>query len=675
MTLPGPPRPDFLSYEIDASGRLVRYYLRPVLPDATVTTRLLVKTLDVERRRFSGMATTPDLDRHGHTVDPLGATFRNPLPLLWQHDATKPIGTVTFFPPTAAGIAFEASLPTIDEPGALKDRIDEAWQSIKSQIVRGVSIGFRALTDGVEVLKNGTIRLRKTEIVELSLVTIGANPHATIHLVKSLAAFGPGTPGVAGSSSRPGAKDAPRMTQTITEQIAAIEASRAAKAARMGTLMADASGEGRTLTAAETEEFDGFDVEVKNYDDSLVRLRRLEGLQIAGAMPIPTKPAGAGSVPFVRVKSNLPPGTAFARVCQAIGASKGNLQQAAAIASQWKGSTPEVELYLKAAIAPGSTTDPTWAGALATMQNVTDEFIALLRPATILGKIPNLRKVPFNVSVPVQSAGGSYGWVGQGFAKPVTKLAFSTATIGIAKAAGIIILTEELVRTSSPDAETIVRADMIAGIAQFLDSQFIDPAKAASGTTSPASITNGLTPITSTGNPLTDIHALIAALSTANVSLSGVTLIMSEGNALTLGMARDASGNRAFPNMTASGGTVDGITVVTSNVAGGNVIALQPQLILYADDGGVTIDVSREASVQMDSTPDTPALATTVMTSLWQNNLVGLRAERFINWNRPLPVGVAYVSGATYVPSLAGRAADGPTGNGGGTTLGKKAAA
>ena len=42
----------------------------------------------------------------------------------------------------------------------------------------------------------------------------------------------------------------------------------------------------------------------------------------------------------------------------------------------------------------------------------------------------------------------------------------------------------------------------------------------------------------------------------------------------------------------------------------------------------MTIDASREASVQMDSAPDNPALATTVLTSFWQNNLIGLRAER-----------------------------------------------
>ena len=77
-----------------------------------------------------------------------------------------------------------------------------------------------------------------------------------------------------------------------------------------------------------------------------------------------------------------------------------------------------------------------------------------------------------------------------------------------------------------------------------------------------------------------------------------------------------------------------GITVVTSNTAGTNVIGLQPSRVLYADEGGVNIDVSREASLQMDSAPASPADATTVLVSLWQHNMVGLRAERFINWKR-----------------------------------------
>jgi hypothetical protein len=44
------------------------------------------------------------------------------------------------------------------EPGALKDRIDEAIQSIKYNLVAAVSIGFRAIRDKIEFLEDGGIR-------------------------------------------------------------------------------------------------------------------------------------------------------------------------------------------------------------------------------------------------------------------------------------------------------------------------------------------------------------------------------------------------------------------------------------------------------------------------------------------------------------------------------------
>jgi hypothetical protein len=123
---------------------------------------------------------------------------------------------------------------------------------------------------------------------------------------------------------------------------------------------------------------------------------------------------------------------------------------------------------------------------------------------------------------------------------------------------------------------------------------------------------------------------------------------MSEGNALALAFRRNASGDRLFPDMTATGGTIDGITVVASSAAGGNIIGVQPSYVLMADDGGVTIDASTEASLQMDSAPASPADATTVLVSLFQHNLVGLRAERFVNWKRVNAAAVYYLTAANY---------------------------
>jgi hypothetical protein len=52
--------------------------------------------------------------------------------------------------------------------------------------------------------------------------------------------------------------------------------------------------------------------------------------------------------------------------------------------------------------------------------------------------------------------------------------------------------------------------------------------------------------------------------------------------------------------------------------------------------------------VQMDSAPDNPTSSTTVLVSLWQNNLVGLRAERMITWIRARTAAVRYITAAAY---------------------------
>ena len=622
--------------------------------DERVETFFIAKGLELDRRGFSGLATTPELDRQGHQVDPTGITFRNPLPLLFHHDEKRPIGTVTLHPATGAGIAFDAHMPIVSESGPLKDRIDEAWQSIKAGIITGVSIGLRVLDSVVE---KGVRRILKSEILEVSLVTIPANPMAGILLVKSLAASGPHPSGVSDPTPTTRAtKAAPAMT--LQEQIKQFENTRAAKSARMTELMTTAATASVTLDAGQTEEYDGLAQEVASVDAHLVRLSALEKSQLATATRIDPAPgvesasAVRGAAPVITVKANVPPATAFIRYCQAKAFGGGDTMKSLAFAEQWKDSTPEVAMVLKAAVAPGTINDATWAGPLVQLQPMANEFVALLRPATVIGNIPNLHKVPFNISIPSQTGGGTYQWVGQGAPKPVGKLQFGTLTLGITKCAGIIAITEELARLSTPSAEDAIRADMIAGIAHFLDIEFTDPTKAPVANVSPGSITNGVTPITSSGtspaNARTDIQALLSAITAAGLSAKGATLLMSEANALALAGSVNALGQPVFPALGADGGTAQGIAVVTSQVLGANVIALAPDCVFLADEGGVTIDVSREASVQMDSAPMAVPDATVVFTSFWQQNLIGLRAERFINWKKARAGCVQYTV-QTYV--------------------------
>jgi HK97 family phage prohead protease len=145
---------------------------------------LSIKSIDEDKRVIRGVATTPSVDRVGDIIDPLGVKFSNPLAFLWQHQHDKPIGECKFSKPTKNGIDFEAMIASVDEPGTLKDRLDEAWQSIKAGLVRAVSIGFRPIE--YAFMDNGGIRYSETEVYELSAVTIPANSDALITTIKSL---------------------------------------------------------------------------------------------------------------------------------------------------------------------------------------------------------------------------------------------------------------------------------------------------------------------------------------------------------------------------------------------------------------------------------------------------------------------------------------------------------
>jgi hypothetical protein len=76
---------------------------------------------------------------------------------------------------------------------------------------------------------------------------------------------------------------------------------------------------------------------------------------------------------------------------------------------------------------------------------------------------------------------------------------------------------------------------------------------------------------------------------------------------------------------------------------------LDASQILLADDGGLNVDVSTSALLQMDSSPADPTVAGTVLLSLFQRNLIGLKITRMVTWKRVATSAVYYISGAAYV--------------------------
>ena len=636
---------------------------------------LEIKSVDDDAREIRGIATTPAPDRVQDVVVPEGAKFALPLPLLWQHDASQPIGHVTEATVTAKGIEVVAKIAK-----GVDAEIDRAWNRIKAGLVRGLSIGFRSL-ESEEIPGSWGRKFTSWEWMELSAVTIPANAEASILAVKQYDTEQRAASGQKAVVSKVGASAVPVKSangdkqmskKTFAEQISAFEATRAAKSARMAELM-DASAEsGETLDADCAQEYDDLKGEVKSIDEHLNRLRDMEKLAVKSAADVTnatTTKASESVRTVAAVKgNNLPKGTAFTRYAMALMAGKGNLMQSAEIAKRWD-DTPQVETVLKAAVAAGTTTDTNWAKPLVEYSNMASEFAELLRPATILGRIDGLRRVPFNIKVPRQTGGASASWVGEGAPKPVSSLAFDSITLGHTKVAGIVVMTEELVRFSNPAAEDIVRRDLVETIGGLIDKDFVDPAKAAVSGVSPASITNGVTPVVATGTTAdhlrADVKTLMSNFIAANMSLSGAVWIMTETQALAIAMLLNPLGQPEFPGLSINGGTAGtffGIPVILSeNIpaqqavagppaipAGSRIILAKASEIMLADDGQVMLDASNQASLQMDTAPTNPPTATTVMVSLWQMNMVGIRAERFINWTKRRTGAVQYITGAAY---------------------------
>jgi HK97 family phage major capsid protein len=335
-------------------------------------------------------------------------------------------------------------------------------------------------------------------------------------------------------------------------------------------------------------------------------------------------------------------------------AARGNLFDAEQVAGRSFQTTPEVMHVLKSAVAAGTTSDPAWAAPLAAHSAVIAGFVELLRSASVLGRLKGMRSAPFDTRTLVQSAGSQGAFVAEGHPSPITSQGFVTTQLPSAKFQCTAIFTSELVRVWTQASEDQVHNDMIAGGTAGLDRAFLDPTIGVTST--PASITHGITAHASTGATVAAITADLKVLMSEQISygndLSTSVWILSPRSALHLSTLRDSSGQLAFPTVTVLGGTLFGLPVLVSGavaLAGSPndsyIVLLNPKRVLLADDGLLTLDVTGTAAVQLN---DAPSPGDQPLASLWQLGLTAVRMTRYINWSRADDTAVSLLVDVQY---------------------------
>lgn len=448
----------------------------------------------------------------------------------------------------------------------------------------------------------------------------------------------------------------------FAEQIAAFEQKRAALVAANEEIMAKAAEDGSTLDAEQKEAFDGNEADVKEIDDHLKRLRAMEKATAAKAQPVDgsTERNGSASRVPAQIKAPKPePGIRLARFARSLGLAHKLKRDPGAIAEElYSQRDPDVVGMIKAAVvAVNTTTDSSLIGN----EGGFADFVEFLRPQTILGRfgtggIPALRRIPFRVPLVSQTGGGTGYWVGEGKAKPLTKPAFGRTELSPLKVANIAVATMEALRDSSPSAELLIRDDLAAALVVRMDTSFIDPSNSGSSGVRPASITDGVTPIPSSGGDAdsirADVRTAMGAFIAANNALSSGVWLMSSTRALALSLMVNPLGQAEFPGITMNGGTFFGLPVIVSEHITDYVVLVNAGDIWFADEGGIEVDISTEASLEMMDNPTGDSIASTPvdaeLVSMFQTNSVAFRAERTINWARRRSTGVALISDVAW---------------------------
>lgn len=294
-----------------------------------------------------------------------------------------------------------------------------------------------------------------------------------------------------------------------------------------------------------------------------------------------------------------------------------------------------IESVLRSVVSTGSMAT---AAPLVEYNAMVSAFLGSLSQLSAFDTmLPSMRRVPLRTRTGVVSVAVTGASPGELETKPISSLSLVGGTLDAHKATAIIVVSDELVRAAGPDGAALFGRELRTAIATTTDTEFI------------ALVTAGITPTPSAGASAANAWAdLQAALGAVDTDVNSRLFILVEPSTARAWSMMGTSGLPAFPDVTPSGGKVGGVPVLVSGgLASGTIVVVDANAVAGAADT-LLIDSTREVSIQMSSTPDSPPTASTTLVSLWQTNSVGMKAERYFGAELLRSNGAAVISSVSY---------------------------
>jgi HK97 family phage major capsid protein len=372
---------------------------------------------------------------------------------------------------------------------------------------------------------------------------------------------------------------------------------RAGVQAAVAALAAKESG-GTALSAEEVAEFSKLSAQFDDLSAQIDRIKAAERMAATVAKPV------TGSLPAQPKQADRKPGDSLAIIVRSLASSMGD-PRAAAHYAETQCHAPDIA----AALNTGTGS----AGGFIIPPGYVPEVIDLLRPASVVRKL-GARPIPMpsgTLTMPRHTAGSSAGYITEGTDATPSQPTFGQLSLSKKKLVALVPVSNDLIRFSSPSANTLVRDDIVQGIGTREDQAFIrddgsnnTPTglryQAAAGALIPANATVNVQ------NVKNDLGKAELSLLNGNVKMIQPGWIMSPRTLVFLQNLVDGNGNHVFPEI-ASGTLRNKPYAVTTSIpdnlgVGGDeseVYLVDFNDAIIGEATGLIIDISKEGTYKV----------------------------------------------------------------------------
>jgi hypothetical protein len=321
-------------------------------------------------------------------------------------------------------------------------------------------------------------------------------------------------------------------------------------------------------------------------------------------------------------------------------------------------SGPQREKWLndvrKAAVPIGTSFDSQYASPLIALQTLANAWFASLRNVSMLDALlQDAKPLPPNVIYAVTTARGQGNNVLEAQWLSLSMDAFAKATAAPSKALALVCVSEDLIRFGGDLANNLLGAELRSAVAVAADVEVL------------GTLIAGLTPISSAGNPRSDLRNAFKAVNLGQMSKPYIFVSPEMLKQMALsgenGTAHD--GPPTFPDlMLPNGGTIGGVPCMgidalsgfPGSPSGDSMVVVDASQ-LAGDAGIVDVLASNDATLQMVDDPSIGSPANepgaVTLVSMFQDNSVAIRATRWWMLQRARSSAVAIVDGCSYDPS------------------------